>query len=336
MAATEASGTVEDTRRLLLDELRTSDRFVLVTHEHPDGDALGSLVAMHRVLRALGKDSVMLMDADEFPLPYEYRFFDLDGLQSVPPQDLDERTVIFLDCGNIDRNPLEVVKRAGDAHHQHRPPPRQHPLRHDRPRRRRRLVHRGDRVGPHARPRRRADARGGRGALRRPRDRHRQVHVREHRRARAPHGGRAHRGRRRRARHLPAPVRGHALREARAARPRAGEPAARRRRRADVLAPVARRLPPGRGRGELHRGHHRPPALRGGDEGRRAGARAGQRGGQRPQEGLAARHRRQRRRLRSSRAPPAAAGTARRPASRRALGDDELLAFLREQVAAQL
>ena len=67
---------------------------------------------MHRVLRALGKDSVMLMDADEFPLPYEYRFFDLDGLQSVPPQDLDERTVIFLDCGNIDRNPLEVVKRA--------------------------------------------------------------------------------------------------------------------------------------------------------------------------------------------------------------------------------
>jgi phosphoesterase RecJ-like protein len=123
MAATEASGTVEETRTLVLDELRGSDRFALVTHEHPDGDALGSLVAMHRVLRALGKASVMLMDADEFPLPYEYRFFDLDGLQSVPPQDLDERTVIFLDCGNIDRNPLEVVKRAGthiiniDHHH---------------------------------------------------------------------------------------------------------------------------------------------------------------------------------------------------------------------------
>ena len=94
MAATEASGT----RRGRPDaacstSCATSDRFVLVTHEHPDGDALGSLVAMHRVLRALGKDSVMLMAADEFPLPYEYRFFDLDGLQSVPPQDLDERTV---------------------------------------------------------------------------------------------------------------------------------------------------------------------------------------------------------------------------------------------------
>ncbi|MCW3045862.1 MAG: bifunctional oligoribonuclease/PAP phosphatase NrnA [Solirubrobacterales bacterium] len=112
-----------DTRAHVLEELREGDRFVLVTHENPDGDALGSLVAMHRVLTALGKDSVMLMSAEEFPLPYEYRFFDLDGLQSLVPPDIDERTVIFLDCGNIDRNPAEVVKREGmhilniDHHH---------------------------------------------------------------------------------------------------------------------------------------------------------------------------------------------------------------------------
>jgi phosphoesterase RecJ-like protein len=102
-------------RELVLREIRDADRFCLVTHENPDGDALGSLVAMHRVLTELGKDSVMLMGADEFPLPYEYRFFDLDGLQSVPPADLDERTIIFLDCGNIDRNPLTAVK--GDDVH---------------------------------------------------------------------------------------------------------------------------------------------------------------------------------------------------------------------------
>lgn len=97
-------------RDRVLAELRGAERFCLVTHEHPDGDALGSLVAMHRVLSALGKDSVMLMAADEFPLPYEYRFFDLEGLTTVPPTDLVERTVIFLDCGNIDRTPLNVVK----------------------------------------------------------------------------------------------------------------------------------------------------------------------------------------------------------------------------------
>jgi phosphoesterase RecJ-like protein len=110
-------------RELVLAELRGADKLVLVTHENPDGDALGSLVAMHGVLRALGKDSLMFMGADEFPLPYEYRFFVLDGLVSEPPDDMDERTVVFLDCGNIDRNPAEGVKRDGarilniDHHH---------------------------------------------------------------------------------------------------------------------------------------------------------------------------------------------------------------------------
>jgi phosphoesterase RecJ-like protein len=117
------AGEAVDTREQVLDELRLGDRFVLVTHENPDGDALGSLVAMHRVLSALGKDSVMLMSADEFPLPYEYRFFQLDGMASDPPADVEERTAIFLDCGNIDRNPWEVVKGEGmnilnlDHHH---------------------------------------------------------------------------------------------------------------------------------------------------------------------------------------------------------------------------
>jgi phosphoesterase RecJ-like protein len=107
--------TTLETRRQVLDEIRTADKFVLVTHEHPDGDALGSLVAMHRVLCALGKDSVMFMPADEFPLPYEYRWFRFDGLQSEPPADLEERHVVFLDCGNIDRNPIEAFK-GDDAH----------------------------------------------------------------------------------------------------------------------------------------------------------------------------------------------------------------------------
>jgi bifunctional oligoribonuclease and PAP phosphatase NrnA len=106
---------VSTSRALILDELRSADRFILVTHENPDGDALGSLVAMHGVLRALGKDAVMFIGTDEFPLPYEYRFFVLDGLVSEAPADIEERTVVFLDCGNMDRNPADVVKRA-DAH----------------------------------------------------------------------------------------------------------------------------------------------------------------------------------------------------------------------------
>lgn len=110
-------------RTLVLDELRGAERFVLLTHEHPDGDALGSLVAMHGVLRALGKDVVLFVGRDEFPLPYEYTFLVLEDVVFEAPGDLDERTVVFLDCGNIDRNPAEIVKRPGrhvlniDHHH---------------------------------------------------------------------------------------------------------------------------------------------------------------------------------------------------------------------------
>ncbi|MDQ3721849.1 MAG: bifunctional oligoribonuclease/PAP phosphatase NrnA [Actinomycetota bacterium] len=102
------AGTTEGTRAEVLDALRRSERFVLVTHEHPDGDALGSLVAMQGVMRALGKDSLMFIGPDEFPLPYEYAFFEFDDLISDVPADVGERTIVFLDCGNFDRNAVEI------------------------------------------------------------------------------------------------------------------------------------------------------------------------------------------------------------------------------------
>jgi phosphoesterase RecJ-like protein len=94
--------------------IREHERFCLTTHERPDGDAVGSLAAMQLVLMALGKDSVTYMPAHEFPLPYEYRFIQLEGLTTEPPTDLDERTLIFLDCGNIERTSAEALKREPD------------------------------------------------------------------------------------------------------------------------------------------------------------------------------------------------------------------------------
>jgi bifunctional oligoribonuclease and PAP phosphatase NrnA len=102
-------------REQVLAAIRDAERFVLCTHEHPDGDALGSLVAMALVLDALDKDVVCFVAAEEFPLPYEYRFLRLSHLVTELPEDLDRRTVIFLDCGNIDRNPADALKRE-DAH----------------------------------------------------------------------------------------------------------------------------------------------------------------------------------------------------------------------------
>jgi bifunctional oligoribonuclease and PAP phosphatase NrnA len=106
-----------------LAELRSSDKLLLTTHENPDGDALGSLLAMHWILEQLGKDSRMFMSEDEFPLPWEYRQWTFESLVGTPPVDVDERTIVFLDCGNIDRMPVDFLQADGlhilniDHHH---------------------------------------------------------------------------------------------------------------------------------------------------------------------------------------------------------------------------
>ena len=59
--------------KAIADALRQHDRFLVVTHENPDGDALGSLLAATLALRQLGKDAVMYL-AGQTPLPREYAF----------------------------------------------------------------------------------------------------------------------------------------------------------------------------------------------------------------------------------------------------------------------
>jgi phosphoesterase RecJ-like protein len=111
----DAAGTVSTELDQIVDEIRSGERFLLTTHENPDGDALGSLLAMHEILVQLGKDSVMFMGAKEFPLPIEYRFLPLTEVFHEPPADVLQRVLIFLDCGNIDRVPVEWLQRE-DAH----------------------------------------------------------------------------------------------------------------------------------------------------------------------------------------------------------------------------
>ncbi|MGC1799919.1 MAG: bifunctional oligoribonuclease/PAP phosphatase NrnA [Solirubrobacterales bacterium] len=120
---TDATGLLTSDLDLVVEEIRAGERFILTTHENPDGDALGSLLATQRILEALGKDSVMFLAAKEFPLPVEYRFLPLEEVFHEPPADIHDRVVIFLDCGNIDRMPVDFLRTDGakviniDHHH---------------------------------------------------------------------------------------------------------------------------------------------------------------------------------------------------------------------------
>ncbi|MGZ8694608.1 MAG: DHH family phosphoesterase [Gaiellaceae bacterium] len=85
------------------DAIREHDRFLVATHENPDGDALGSLLATTMALRTLGKDVVMFLSGD-VPLPAEYRFMPLDHVvRGAAPADTGERVLLAVDCANASR-----------------------------------------------------------------------------------------------------------------------------------------------------------------------------------------------------------------------------------------
>jgi phosphoesterase RecJ-like protein len=88
--------------KAIADALREHDRFLVVTHENPDGDALGSLLAATLALRQLGKDAVMYLPG-QTPLPGEYAFMPLEELVRDAPADAGERVLLAVDCAKEDR-----------------------------------------------------------------------------------------------------------------------------------------------------------------------------------------------------------------------------------------
>src|ERR1700749_724381 len=95
---TETTATLTDFDAVV-EALRTHERFLVVTHENPDGDALGSMLGAAVGVRALGKAVVMYL-AGAPPLPAEYGFMPLGEVLRTPPPDVAERVLLALDCAN--------------------------------------------------------------------------------------------------------------------------------------------------------------------------------------------------------------------------------------------
>ena len=87
----------------VVDFLARHDRFIITTHETPDGDAIGSECAMARALVQLGR-TVLVLNAD--PTPRKFRFVDpdnvvqvLDGSRQLP-RDLESWALLMLDVND--------------------------------------------------------------------------------------------------------------------------------------------------------------------------------------------------------------------------------------------
>jgi bifunctional oligoribonuclease and PAP phosphatase NrnA len=117
-----SSQTTASELTAVADAIRSNERFVITTHENPDGDALGSLLAMKLALDQLGKDSAMVL-LGETPLPGEYAFMALDDLGRRWPDDVSERVLLALDCANesriADPEVLGRVPLSVDVDHHH-------------------------------------------------------------------------------------------------------------------------------------------------------------------------------------------------------------------------
>lgn len=91
-------------RRRVCDALRDGARFVVTSHVRPDGDAIGSSMALALALESLGKQArVVLSDA----LPDPYGAFPRTGeIQSAARLPDDGSIVVVLECGDLERTGL--------------------------------------------------------------------------------------------------------------------------------------------------------------------------------------------------------------------------------------
>ena len=90
--------------------LQAHDSFLLIAHVAPDGDTLGSCLALQRLLFQLGKEARVICDD---PVPPLYAF--LPGAGNVLPSNgtADARALVAVDCADIGRTGTQW-DRAGD------------------------------------------------------------------------------------------------------------------------------------------------------------------------------------------------------------------------------
>jgi phosphoesterase RecJ-like protein len=79
--------------------LRERDDFLILSHENPDGDAVGSAAAMGHILARLGKRFTL---ANASALPAQFAWMDIPGEWTRAPRK-DHGFALALDCGDADR-----------------------------------------------------------------------------------------------------------------------------------------------------------------------------------------------------------------------------------------
>lgn len=81
----------------LIDSIRKNKNFILAAHEHPDGDALGSVLALRLILQKLGKNVEVAINPQAVPFKYNF----LPGVNCMKAKVNPESpfVLVALECG---------------------------------------------------------------------------------------------------------------------------------------------------------------------------------------------------------------------------------------------
>jgi phosphoesterase RecJ-like protein len=101
--------TSTDARARIADEIRKRQRFVLSSHVRPDGDAIGSQLAMAFALWQLGKE-VRLVNRDQAPAPMMV-FPGVSRIEVAGRIDDPGDAVIVMECGDLTRTGVDGFER---------------------------------------------------------------------------------------------------------------------------------------------------------------------------------------------------------------------------------
>src|SRR5260370_7879885 len=99
--------TQTDSIAALLKSFRSTKRFLITSHSRPDGDAVGSVLALGEILNQLGCETRMVLSD---PPPFIYRA--LPGLHNIivsTDAGAEDIPAIILECDCIERTGLQVL-----------------------------------------------------------------------------------------------------------------------------------------------------------------------------------------------------------------------------------
>jgi phosphoesterase RecJ-like protein len=103
----------------LIDALRRGRRFVVSSHQRPDGDAIGSAVGIALALRAMGKEATVVMDA--VPPAYLQPFPDVEHIRVTTRVAEMADAALVMECSSLDRTGVEGLDRSPVINIDHHP-----------------------------------------------------------------------------------------------------------------------------------------------------------------------------------------------------------------------